>query len=144
MKYGKILILVLIAFLVGVVILRVGTDTQMDIKNLRKSSSVTVKPPQAQSELIQAKLIIEKESPIEKKVEIKPNKSVFDLLQKSNIQFEYEQYDSGAFITSIEGISEPTKNWMYYVNNKLSQEAVDKKVVEDGDVIKFKNQRPPF
>jgi|SRR6056297_3545781 len=139
MKYNKILILVLIAVLAGVGILKVGLDTKRDIKDL-KSNAVTVTSPK----LIQAELIIEKEDPIEGKVKIRSGGTVFDLLQKSGVEFEYEQYDSGAFITSIEGVSNPTKNWMYYVNEKLGQKAVDKKKINAGDVVRFKNQKAPF
>lgn len=141
MKYKKLLILVLIAILAGFGIFKAGNVAEKEIGQLRKTTDFK---QEKKAELISIKLVIDKEQPIGKEVKVKPNGTVFDLLQKSGVQFEFEEYDSGIFITSIEGISNPTKSWMYYVNEKLGKKAVDKKQLNSGDVVKFKNQKPPF
>lgn len=141
MKYKKLLILVLIAILAGFGIFKAGNVAEKEIGQLRKTTDFK---QEKKAELISIKLVIDKEQPIEKEVKVKPNGTVFDSLQKSGVQFEFEEYDSGIFITSIEGISNPTKSWMYYVNEKLGKKAVDKKQLNSGDVVKFKNQKPPF
>lgn len=140
-KNSKLLILLLVSIVAAFGILKAGNVAQKDISQLRGATSFK---QENKAELISIQLIIDKEQPIEKKVEIKPNGTVFDLLQKSGVQFEFEEYDSGVLVTSIEGISSPTKSWMYYVNEKLSKKAVDKKQVNSEDVVKFKNQKPPF
>lgn len=141
MKYKKLLILVLIAILAGFGIFKAGNVAEKEIGQLRKTTDFK---QEKKAELISIKLVIDKEQPIGKEVKVKPNGTVFDSLQKSGVQFEFEEYDSGIFITSIEGISNPTKSWMYYVNEKLGKKAVDKKQLNSGDVVKFKNQKPPF
>lgn len=131
----KLLVFVTVAVLTGVGLLAAAFNTQADLKRL-ESSSVRVKA--------QAKLIVDLENSIEKEVNISPGQTVFDLLKESGAEFDYENYESGVFITSIEGVSDPTKHWMYYVNGKLAKKAVDQKQVSNGDVIEFKNQKPPF
>lgn len=139
-KNKKLLILVLIAVLVGFGIFKIGNIVQKDIDELSKIIEVQSESSPVES----AQLIIDKDNLIEKKVKIKPNGTVFDLLQNSEVRFDYEEYDSGIFITSIEGISNPTQSWLYYVNEKLGKKAVDKKKINSGDVVKFKNQKSPF
>lgn len=137
---NKLLILILVAIFVGLGILKVGFDTQAQIGELAQVSQIEFES-QATS---QATLIIDKEDSIEKEVSIEAEQTVFGLLKKSGVEFDYEDYESGAFITSIEGISDPVKNWTYYVNGKLGEKAVDKKRINEGDVVKFKHQRSPF
>lgn len=136
MKNTKLLILILVAALAGLGILKVGFDVQRQTEELMSTPVVKIQA--------QAKLIIDKEDPIEKQIDIQSGQTVFDLLEKSGVGFDYENYESGVFITSIEGISGPTKDWMYYVNKKLGRKAVDQKRISNGDVIEFKYQRSPF
>src|SRR6056297_1346920 len=114
MKHSKLLIIVLVAFVAALGILKVGFGTKAQLKELTNSSvKVDIKPAQ------QAELIIKAEDPIRKELDISSEETVFSLLQKSGVEFEYENYESGAFITSIEEVSTPTKSWFYYVNGKL-------------------------
>lgn len=131
----KLLVFVTAAVLVGGGLLAAAFNTQADLRELG-SSSVRVEA--------RAELIIDLENSIEKEVNLGPGQTVFDLLKEGGVEFNYENYESGVFITSIEGVSEPTKHWMYYVNGKLGKKAVDQKIIGNGDVVEFKNQKPPF
>lgn len=137
MDYSKILILVLVAVLAGFGLLRITFDTQKEIDGLAKI-------PEVETQQEQVKLIIDGEDPIEKQVKINSGQTVFDVLERSGVEFDYEEYESGIFIRSIEGVSGPVKHWTYYVNKKLAKKSVDQVQVKDGDIIEFKHQRSPF
>lgn len=133
---SKLLILILVAVLAGLGILKVGFDTRAQIGEVAQVPQIEIES--------RVTLVIDKESPIEKEVDINPGDTVFDLLEEGELEFDYEEYESGVFITSIEGVSSPNKNWMYYVNGKLGKVAVDQKRIGNGDLVKFKNQKSPF
>lgn len=57
-----------------------------------------------------------------------------------------ETYESGAFVKSMEGKEngQEGKYWLYYVNGKMPEVAVDKKILTAGDKIDFKFLKPSF
>lgn len=62
----------------------------------------------------------------------------FDLLLASS-QVEYDEYDFGVFIKSINGLAGNDKNyWALYVNNEYAQTGADNVTLQKGDKIEFK------
>jgi len=121
-----------------------GQSTQLEIQRL--TSGI----PFQLSERIErtATLTIEREDEINQfELVVERDNSVFDLLEKADLAFDYEEYEVGAFISSIEGIENNTdenKFWIYYVNGERAEKAVDKKLIGAGDEINFKFEESPF
>lgn len=137
MKNNKLLVLILVSVLIGLGLLRVGFDAQTEIEKLNDFSNL----PSAR----RAQLVIEQgTTTIEQELKVQPGDTVFDLLNESGIKFSYKEYENGALVTSISGLPNTSKSWMYYVNGEMPSVAVNKKMVEGGDLIKFKYQRSPF
>lgn len=64
--------------------------------------------------------------------------NVFELL-KAQRQVEYDEYDFGVFITSIDGIAgDDSHFWALYVNDALSQTGADQTQVNANDIVEFK------
>lgn len=61
------------------------------------------------------------------------------LLLNENAKVEYDQYEFGAFITSINGKASTSEfYWALYVNDEYAQEASDKIVLKVGDQVEWK------
>lgn len=71
---------------------------------------------------------------------------VFDLLQRSGLQFEFKEYDIGVFIEAIEGVKNGADNkyWLYYVNEEMPMVSADKQPVMPGDKVEFKFEKSTF
>lgn len=63
--------------------------------------------------------------------------TAFDLLQSST-DVEYDQYDFGVFIKSIDGLAGNDEFfWAFLVNDEMAQEGADKIILNKGDVVTF-------
>lgn len=61
------------------------------------------------------------------------------ILLNENAEVEYDQYDFGAFITSINGKASTNEfYWALYVNDEYAQEASDKIVLKAGDQVEWR------
>ena len=83
-------------------------------------------------------------------IEFKEGMTAFDLLsnkaEKLNLVLELKTYDIGLFIEAIgnKKNGEDGKYWLYYINGKMSQFAVDKQLLRPGDKVEFKFEEPVF
>ena len=68
--------------------------------------------------------------------EVPEGGTVLDALAASGIEYESEDSEYGAFVTSIAGVAgTDTTGWVYTVNGEEIMESADAHVVEGGDVI---------
>lgn len=68
--------------------------------------------------------------------EVPEGGTVLDALTASGIEFESEDSEYGAFVTSIAGVAgTDSTGWVYTVNGEEIMESADAHVVEGGDVI---------
>lgn len=68
--------------------------------------------------------------------EVPEGGTVLDALAASGIEFESEDSEYGAFVTSIAGVAgTDSTGWVYTVNGEEIMESADAHVVEGGDVI---------
>ena len=76
-------------------------------------------------------------------------KTVFSALKKvagnKNLELKIKDYSFGKLIEQI-GDKKNTKEkaWIYFVNGKSGEVAVDKMKVKDGDVVEWKYIKPEF
>ena len=88
----------------------------------------------------QVTLILKTEKESKKKsVEFKKSDTVLDVLKEI-----YPVQENDGFITEIDGISQDKEKgiyWMFDVNGKLGEKAANKLKVEDGDEIKFYQEK---
>lgn len=71
-------------------------------------------------------------------IEVENNTTVFQALNDT-YEVKYTEYDAGAFITSIDGVSQNDKHsWLYFVNDESASVAVDQKYISEGDKITFR------
>lgn len=60
-------------------------------------------------------------------------------LLTDNAEVEYEEYDFGVFIKSINDIKNDDQNyWAFYVNGEYAQSGADQVNLQKGDLIEFK------
>lgn len=81
------------------------------------------------------------------KLELESEDTVFNLLQKSGVSFDYTKYKTGIFIDSIKGIKNSKgedKYWIFYVNNQKAQKGVGQQLVNPGDRVEFKYKKPEW
>ncbi len=63
--------------------------------------------------------------------------TAFTLLQK-NAKIDFQQYDFGVFIKSINGVAGDNKNfWAFYVNGDFSNAGADKTPLKKGDKVEW-------
>ena len=63
--------------------------------------------------------------------------TVFELLKESH-EVEYKTYDTGVFVTAIDGIPNTASTyWTYLVNGKKVPVSADKATVSEGDKIEW-------
>lgn len=68
--------------------------------------------------------------------EVPEGGTVLDALAASGIEYESEDSEYGAFVTSIAGVAgTDSTGWVYTVNGEEIMESADAHVVEGGDVI---------
>lgn len=66
------------------------------------------------------------------------NQTPFELLQ-SSAEVEYDQYDFGVFVTSINGqTSTNDYYWAVYINGEYANEASDKIILKAGDLVEWR------
>jgi len=75
------------------------------------------------------------------------NLTAFDLLKKAsddtNFKIDYEQYDFGVFIKSINGTeNSQVKAWIYFVNGNSAYEGADMHKLQPGDSVEWKYIKP--
>jgi len=68
----------------------------------------------------------------------KDGETPFSLLNE-NEEIEYDQYEFGTFVTSINGKASTNQfYWALYINDEYAQEASDKIVLKTGDKVEWK------
>lgn len=56
-----------------------------------------------------------------------------------------KQYDFGVFVEQIGELPNTNdKAWIYYLNNKSATQAADKQEVREGDVVRWKYEKPMY
>jgi len=75
--------------------------------------------------------------------ELSSPKNAFEALketaEREKIALEYESYDFGEMVTSIDNQKADKKNyWAFYVNGNLSQVGANQYMLRDGDSIEWK------
>ena len=80
---------------------------------------------------------VQGESDLVYKFEAEQDQTAFELI-KQQAKIEYDQYDAGVFITSVNG-KEADKDhyWAFYVNGDYATQAADKTDLDPGDTIKL-------
>ena len=137
----KILIGIGVVFIIGIGVLAV--KTQLEIDKLTSASVNQITPVEKN-----AFLLIDNGTgePQTFKMEVGEKTTVFDLLKQTEIALDYTEYDIGIFIKAI-GDKENGQNgkyWLYYVNGEMPQVAVDKNKVNPGDKVEFRFEKSPY
>lgn len=69
--------------------------------------------------------------------EAEGEQTAFELLQSKAV-IEFDEFDAGVFVTSINGLkSDNAHYWAFYLNDEYAQRGVDQTTLKKGDVIKF-------
>ena len=119
------------------------TETKIQTKtNSQANSSVDSKSTNIKVSLI----VLDKTYSIE----VLENSSVFDAmktleeenLKDSSFSFKYtEHLGLGAFISEINGVEgSPGKYWIYYINNIKASVGVSKYILQNSDIISWKQE----
>lgn len=106
-------------------------------------------PTQIISKNIKLKIYYEDGSTTNYETQIDDDESAFDILQAAannqEIPLDYQQYDFGVFVKSINGVANTNeKSWIYFVNESSPEVGADNYSVKDGDVIEWKYIEPSF
>lgn len=136
-KNVKLFIITLIIVVFGVFAGILVFNQKVPEKNLQKEQSVE-----------KIDLLVDYGEDISKifELEFKQGDTVFDLLQETDLDLEYTEYETGVFIKEISGIKngQNDKYWLYYINNEMAQKACNKLEVKKGDKIEFRFAESPF
>jgi uncharacterized protein YcfL len=78
----------------------------------------------------------------EKYVAGEKEQNLFEILLKSDINFNYKKYAYGAFITEIEGLKPKNNEYIaIYINEKYSDKGVSSITPKNNDIIEFKLEK---
>jgi len=78
----------------------------------------------------------------EKYVAGEKEQNLFEILLKSDINFNYKKYSYGAFITEIEGLKPKNNEYIaIYINEKYSDKGVSSITPKNNDIIEFKLEK---
>lgn len=67
--------------------------------------------------------------------------NAFELL-KENADVEFEQYDFGVFVSSINGVSGNNEYfWSLYVNGEQSMTGADQTILNEGDLVEWRYEK---
>ncbi len=143
-KYGVVYLLIILAvslFIVNRIF------PQYKLLNLR-SSIVPTSAPSLTTNPEGIKVIINFSDKSEEADNIKAENAygaLVELGKKENIDIKTKTYDFGVFVESIGGFANSTdKAWIYYVNGTSGDIAADKKIVNKGDTVEWKYEKPNF
>lgn len=65
--------------------------------------------------------------------------TAFDLLKANTQQVDFDQYDAGVFITTIDGLAGDSGHyWAIYLNDEYATTSADKIFLQAGDKVTFK------
>jgi hypothetical protein len=75
------------------------------------------------------------------------SQTAFDLLKAAsdsqNLELDYQQYDFGVFVKSINGLeSGPDKAWIYFVNGESATVGADQYQLKPGDLVEWNYMTP--
>lgn len=102
-------------------------------------------PHQETIKEVEASLVVGNQNYVTK---IKEGSNVFDVMtqikeeNRNNFDFKYNEYSYlGIFINEINGVTgSPGAYWIYYINDKEASVGVSNYIINDGDVIKWKQE----
>ncbi|MFW6110043.1 MAG: DUF4430 domain-containing protein [Patescibacteria group bacterium] len=74
-------------------------------------------------------------------VSLEKEDTVLALMNRADLDFEYEEYNTGVLVTSISGLennAEEGKYWIYYVDGEKGDSGASDYVVQPDQVIKWR------
>lgn len=156
--FGLGVVAVLTLLVTAVLVYKAGRLAQTDFKKENEplsTSSAVLGEPEASPSAVSATLILNfgEERGGERKIATysavrSPAGTALDLLlqaaKEQSFTVDYEEQSFGAFIKSIDGVSnQKSVFWLYYVNGLPAPVAADKQKIKDGDGVEFRFTNTP-
>lgn len=140
---------IFIGIVVGIIIISGWIIFSSQIEQFLFQREVEISQETIEKEVV---LVIDDGEGIPKTFEAEFNERItaFDLLkikaEESNLTLKTKTFDIGIMVEAIgdKENGQDGKYWLFYINNEMSMEASDKKVLKPGDRVEFKFEKSPF